>query len=111
MISRYDREVRRHGAGGFTLIEVLAVLAILGVAVALVTSYRAPATRALDLRASAAAVASGLRLARSEAILKNRAVTFDLDLASHRFRAGSAGAQALPPGLAVELLTITGERR
>ena len=98
-------------AGGVTLIEVLAVLAILGFALALVISYRAPSNRSLDLRRSAAAVASGLRLARSEAILKNRAVTFDLDLAGHRFRPGSGKVQLLPPGLAIELLTISGERR
>src|SRR5713226_6769719 len=111
MTWRCDSEARRRHVGGFTLIEVLAVLAILGVALALVVSYRAPATSRLDLRASAAAVASGLRLARSEAILENRAVTFDLDLAGHRFRAGSATPQKLPPGLAIELLTIAGERR
>jgi general secretion pathway protein H len=98
-------------SGGFTLIEMLAVLAILGVALALVVAYRAPATSGLDLRGSAAAVAAGLRLARSEAILENHPVVFGLDLAGHRFRAGSAGPQPLPPGLAIELLTVAGERR
>ena len=103
MNSRCDR--------GFTLIEILALLAILGVALALIVGYRAPASSGLDLRASAASLAAGLRLARSEAIVKNRAVTFDLDLAGHRFRAGSAPPQSLPPGLSIELLTIAGERR
>jgi len=111
MTWRCDGKARWRCAGGFTLIELLAVLAILGVFLALVVTYRAPTTRSLDLRASAAAVASGLRLARSEAILKNRAVTFDLDLAGHRFRAGSATPQSLSPALAIELLTIAGERR
>jgi len=98
-------------AGGFTLIEMLAVIAILGAALALVVAYRAPMSRGLDLRASASAVATGLRLTRSEAILKNRSVTFDLDLVAHRFRAGSAPVQELPPALAIDLLTIAGERR
>ena len=98
-------------ATGFTLIEVLVVLAILGFGLALVVGYRSPVSRGLDLRGSAAALASGLRLARSEAILNNRAVVFNLDLAGHRFRPGSGPVRQLPPGLAIELLTISGERR
>ncbi len=99
------------GALGFTLIELLVVLAILGFALALVVGYGSPVSRGLDLRGSAAALASGLRVARSEAILSNRAVTFDLDPSGHRFRPGSQPVQQLPASLAIELLTIGGERR
>jgi general secretion pathway protein H len=98
-------------AAGFTLIEVIIVLAILGLALALAVGYKSPVSRGLDLRGSAAALASGLRMTRSEAILSNRAVIFDLDLAGHRFRPGSGLVHQLPPGLAIELLTIGGERR
>jgi general secretion pathway protein H len=98
-------------AAGFTLIEVVVVLAILGFAMALVVGYKSPVSRGLDLRGSAAALASGLRLARSEAILNNRPITFDLDLAGHRYRPGSGKVHQLPPSLAIELLTISGERR
>jgi general secretion pathway protein H len=98
-------------AAGFTLIEIIVVLAILGFALAMIARYGAPPTRGLDLRGAAGAVASGLRLARSEAILRNHPVTFDLDLAGHRFRPGSGKAQQLSPALAIELLTIAGERR
>jgi general secretion pathway protein H len=98
-------------AAGFTMIEVVVVLVILSLALALVIGYGAPARSGLDLRGSAAALASGLRLARSEAILNNRAVVFDLDLAGHRFHSGSGPVRHLPPSLAIELLTISGERR
>jgi general secretion pathway protein H len=96
---------------GFTLIELLVVLAILGFALALVVGYGSPVSRGLDTRGSAAALASGLRLSRSEAILNNRAVIFDLDSAGHWFRPGSGPVQQLPPSLAIELLTISGARR
>src|SRR5713226_4095496 len=99
------------GALGFTLIELLVVLAILGFALALVVGYGPPVSRGLDLRGSAAALASGLRVARSEAILHNRAIMFDLDPAGHWFRPGTGPVRQLPPGLAIELLTISGERR
>jgi general secretion pathway protein H len=98
-------------ASGFTLIEMFVVLAILGFALALVIGYRSPVGRGLDLRGSAANLAAGLRMARSEAILNNRTVSFDLDLAGHRFRAGSGPVRELPASLAIELLTIGGERR
>ena len=106
-------EARWCGAAacGFTLIEMFVVLAILGFALVLVVGYGAPVGRGLDLRGSAATLASGLRLARSEAILNNRAVVFDLDLAGHRFRPGSGAVRQLPPRLVIELLTISGERR
>src|SRR5579864_6149834 len=97
-------------AAGFTLIEIIVVLAILGLALTLVVGYKSPVSSGLDLRGSAAALASGLRLARSEAILNDRAVIFDLDLAGHRFRSGSGPVRQLPPSLAIELLTISGER-
>src|SRR6266849_3183970 len=118
MTSRCDNEAgpaasQRCGAAasGFTLIEILVVLAILGFALALVVGYGSPVSRSLDLRGSAAVLASGLRLTRSEAIVRNQAVTFDLDLAGHRFRPGSGKMRQLPPRLAIELLTIAGERR
>jgi general secretion pathway protein H len=98
-------------ASGFTLIEMFVVLAILGFALALVIGYRSPVGRGLDLRGSAANLAAGLRMARSEAILNNRTVSFDIDLAGHRFRAGSGPVHQLPVSFAIELLTIGGERR
>jgi len=93
------------------MIELIVVLAILGFAMALVVGYKSPVSSGPNLQGSAAALASGLRLARSEAILKDRAVTFDLDLTGHRFQPGSGPARQLPPNLAIEMLTISGERR
>ena len=98
-------------ASGFTLIEMFVVLAILGFALALVIGYGSPVGRGLDLRGSAANLAAGLRMTRSEAILKNRTVTFDLDLAGHRFRAGSGPVHQLPANFTIELLTIGDEQR
>jgi general secretion pathway protein H len=98
-------------ASGFTLIEMSVVLAILGFGFALMVGYGTLTSRGLDVRGAAAALASGLRLARSEAILLNRAVIFDLDLTGHQFRSGSGPAHQLPASFTIELLTITGERR
>jgi general secretion pathway protein H len=97
--------------GGFTLIELLVALAVLGLAVALIAGYKPPWSRGLGIEATAAELAAGLRLARSEAILTNRPVAFDLDLIGHRYRVGTAAPRHLPADLSIELLTISGEAR
>ena len=97
-----------HGAG-FTLIELLVSLAVLGLALSLIVGYKPPWSRGLGLRATAAELAAGLRLARSEAILSNRPVVLDLDLAGHRYRVGTGTPRDLPADLSLELLTISGE--
>ena len=102
---------RADRCGGFTLIELLVVLAVLGLALALITGYKPPWSRGLGLEATAAELAAGLRLARSEAILGNRPIAFDLDLIGHRYRVGSRPPRLLPADLSVELLTISGEVR
>jgi general secretion pathway protein H len=98
-------------AAGFTLIELIVTLAILGFALVLITGYRAPWSTAFGLKGTAAELASGLRLARSQAIADNRPVALDLDLAGHRYRVGGGPPHALPAKLSIALLTVAGENR
>ena len=103
--------VRGSTCRGFTLIEVIVTLAILGFALVLVTGYKPPWSSGLGLKGTAAELASGLRLARSEAIVENRSVAFSLDVIGHRYRVGTASARRLPANLSLELLTIAGEKQ
>ena len=112
MISPFDRSRLDTDPGsGFTLIEVIATLAVMAFTLVLITGYKPPWSSGLGLQGTAAELASGLRLARSEAITSNRSVTFDIELIDHRYRVGSATERRLPRNLSIELLTITGERR
>ena len=61
---------------GFSLIELLVVLAVMGFALVLIVGYKAPWSSALGLEGTAAELASGLRLARSQAIADNQPVMF-----------------------------------
>jgi general secretion pathway protein H len=59
---------------GFTLIEVIVVLAILAAVIGLVVTRGPLRSQRLDLDAAARQVAGSLRLARSQAIVTNRTV-------------------------------------
>lgn len=115
MISRSEgrsrRKASRHGReAGFTLIEVVVTLAVLGFALALIVGYKPPWSGALGLRGTAAELASQLRFARSEAILRNRPIAFEVDLAAHQVKVGQRRARQLPRAVDIALLTIAGER-
>jgi general secretion pathway protein H len=96
---------------GFSLIELVVVLAVMGFVLALIVGYKAPWSSTLNLRGTAAELAAGLRLARSQAIADNRPIAFALDLAAHRYRVGSDPPHALPSQLSIGLLTVNGERQ
>ena len=95
---------------GFTLIELLVALAIVSLALIIIVGYKPPWSRGLGLRGAASEIAEGLRAARSEAIVQNRATTFEIDLDSHRFRVGAGPVRQLPPSLKLAMLTTAGER-
>jgi general secretion pathway protein H len=64
------------GQGGFTLLEIIVVLAILGLMLSLVVSRGPLHSQRLDLDATAREMAASLRLARSRAIVQDRPVTW-----------------------------------
>ncbi len=99
---------RARTAAGFTLIEVLVVLVILGLTVALIVSRGPVRSTGFDLRATAGDIAQQLRLARSEAIATDRVTRFTLDLADRRYETNGVAGPLLPAELALAMTTVTG---
>lgn len=75
---------RRKTACGFTLLELLVVLAIVGVTLGAVTLSAMPDSRQ-TLQNDAQRIALLLQLARDEAIVRNRPVAFEADATRYRF--------------------------
>lgn len=82
--------------GGFTLIEVMVVLAVMGLLLGLVLTRGPQRSPTLELRAAASRVAQALRLARTQAIATDRPVRFIVDPARHAF--GAEGKIHILPG-------------
>lgn len=96
---------------GFTLFELLIVLALIGllIAAAIPMVPRGPSAR--DLENEALGLASHLNLARTQAIRSARDVRFVLDVEDRSFRVGEDGpATVLPKDIALDLTTAKRER-
>jgi len=101
MSATKPRPARPHEAG-FTLVELLAVLAILGLAFAIVTPSVTRALGASGPQAVADDLAVALREARSTSLLSATSVRFTLDAAARRWQAGGRDGR-WPDGVAVVL--------
>lgn len=105
MTSPHERQ------NGFTLIEMIVVLTVLGLILALVAARGPWTSAALTSKAAANELASALRETRSRAIASNRPVSLTFDLRGRAYRVDDRLVHRLPPGLALSLLTTLGEIR
>ncbi len=75
---------RRHEEG-FTLLELLIVLTIIGMIYALLPGSLFSSSGSLEVRATAQDIADSLRRARGQAIAGNKEVVFFLDVGQRRY--------------------------
>jgi general secretion pathway protein H len=101
---------RRAGEAGFSLAEMLVVLAILGLCLALAAPNLRSTSGEQSAHASARAIAGLLRAARAEAIFSGGQARVTIDLAGKKVRAGwSNDHVALPSETSVTVLTVREE--
>jgi general secretion pathway protein H len=74
----------RHVRGGFTLVEIMVVMVIIGITLGLASLNAIPSPQQ-DLQAEARRLCLLLQLARDEAIVRNRPVTFEASPERYRF--------------------------
>ena len=93
---------------GFTLVELLVVLAVIGLIIALAPIAMYSAMPSLELRTTTRELAAALRSTRSAAIRDNREMALTLDLEAGRYRLdGREGERQIHPEIELELLTAT----
>jgi len=92
--------------GGVTLLELLIVIALMGIIAALVVPMFGGPVSTSELRATARQLAAGLRLARSEAVSERRETFLVVDVAGKRFKVDrEAREHALPSKVDLKLFT------
>lgn len=71
---------------GFTLFELLVVLAVIGLVLAAMPGFLVRDADRVELESAVRSVAAGLREAQSNALVSNREQVFALDVETRRFR-------------------------
>src|SRR5271166_1047831 len=99
----------RRTAAGFTLLEMIIVLVILGLALGLVLARGPAGSRSLEVRAAATDVAQTLRGARAQAIARNETVRMVVDLTNRSYVVDGGRVHMLPPGMGVSVIAVAQE--
>jgi general secretion pathway protein H len=104
--TRTSRTNVRRAVQGFTLIEVLVVLALVATLYALVASIPFGKASAADLKAAARSVAAGLRTAQSTALASRRDALLTIDMESREYiTTGEREVHRLPSNIDLKLFT------
>lgn len=100
-----------NGARGFSLLELLVVLVIIGLSVSLVLPSLAGGLSSLRLKAAAREVSATLRYARSLAVSmgKEQVMNLDIDAGKYWLNQDTVNIRSLPPEVCFRNLTIQGE--
>ena len=97
--------MRAGAASGFTLVEILVVIAILAVMLGLIGVGLRPVSPATHARSAAQEISGAFRTARSSAVTANRSVAVTIALSPPAYQWGTQPLHTLPADIKLALLT------
>jgi general secretion pathway protein H len=105
MISRTEPTA---GAGGFTLLEMIIVLVVLGLVAGIVVSRGPMRSPTVEVRSVATSLLQAMRAARAQAIATDQETPFSLDVLHHAYVIGTGVPHPMPASVTVQM-TIGGK--
>ena len=96
------------GKSGFTLLELLVVLAVVGLLLSISVPLLSGGSGGTEVKAKARELAAALRLSRSEAITKNKTISALIDVRGRRFLTTEPKPGTFPKDLTVSLRPVAG---
>ena len=97
-------------AHGFTLLEMLAVILLIGIAAAAVSISVSQGLASARVRAASSELAGALRATRAQAIVRGQEQSFDVDTRANTYRDVKQRDVRLPKGLRVSITSAKEDR-
>ena len=95
---------------GFTLIELVAVVALIGIALAVLSLSFSKSMNSAKVQAASRDLVAALRYTRGQAIVKGRQAALDLDTQNNTYQAPGRPLVKLPGEMRMTLLTADSEQ-
>lgn len=99
----------RRAARGFTLVEILAVVALIALALAVVSVSVGGGLKGAKVKAASRDLVAALRYTRGQAIVKREAQTLSVDVEQRRYKAPNKKWVELPKDMTMKLFTARSE--
>jgi general secretion pathway protein H len=93
------RSLRATRAHGFTLLEMLAVILLIGIAAAAVSVSVSQGLASARVNAASVEMAAALRATRAQAIVRGKEQVFDVDIRKNVYRGADQREVRLPAGM------------
>lgn len=101
---------RRGGAHGFTLLEMLAVILLIGIAAAAVAVAVTQGLASARIGAASGELAAALRATRTQAIVHGRQQTFQLDIRDATYQGADGREVHLPKGMQLGITSAASDQ-
>lgn len=106
----YSVRIQQQSSGGFSLLELMLVLLLLGVVYGLAGPMLSNGSIGLEMKAATRQLAAGLRKARSVAVTERRETVLSLDMSERTFSvSGDPKTYVLPKRVEYSLFTAQSE--